>query len=87
VRGIVVDESTDRPIRGARIQSGGRSARSGSDGSFTLGVEVGPITVSVSAENYYTGTFNTTTTAGQQVDLGTLEISSSIGTPPPPPSF
>jgi hypothetical protein len=87
VRGTVLDETSTQPIRGARVRSGGRSALTRADGTFTLGVELGPITVSVSAENYYTGTFTATTTTGEQVDMGTLTISSSIGTPPPPPSF
>lgn len=85
VSGVVVDWESSQPLSGASVRSAGRSARTAADGSFRLGVETGIVTLSVSRTNYHTGTFTAETTAGQQVDLGTLALAHQNGAPPPPP--
>src|SRR3712207_862606 len=57
VRGAVVDDATGQPVSGARIRSGGRSARAAADGTFTLGVEVGAVSITVSATDYHPLTY------------------------------
>lgn len=84
-RGTVVDLESGAPLSGASVRSGGRTARSAADGSFVLGIEVGPASVSVSRSEYHTGTYTTDAIAGQEVDMGALTLSSEDGAPPPPP--
>jgi hypothetical protein len=85
VSGIVLDNSSGRPIGGARVSSASHSARTASDGTFTVGADVGMVSLTVTATNYFTGSFTATTTAGQTTDLGTVSLSNQNGSPPPAP--
>jgi Carboxypeptidase regulatory-like domain len=85
VSGTVVDTASGRPISGARVSSAGHSSRTASDGTFTVGADVGMISLTVTATNYFTGSFTATTTAGQTTDLGTVSLSNQNGSPPPTP--
>jgi hypothetical protein len=84
-RGTVVDLESGQPISGASVRSAGRSARTSADGTFTLGVEVGIFSVTVSRSSYHTGTYTDEAQSGEQVNMGTLTLSSQDGAPPPPP--
>ena len=85
VQGIVLDDATGQPISGATARSGGRSARTTPEGAFTLGVEVGIVSITVSKSHYNAGTVTANPTAGESVDLGTISLTNSDTAPPPPP--
>jgi hypothetical protein len=86
VRGTVVDDASGEPISGARVRSGGRSAQTAADGTFTVGAEVGMVSLTVSATDYYTGNATATTSAGQETDVGPVPLApQEDGSPPPAP--
>jgi hypothetical protein len=85
VRGTVVDDASGQPISGARVRSGSRSAQTAADGTFTVGAEVGMVSLTVSAAAYYTSSATATTTAGQEADVGTVPLAQQNGSPPPAP--
>jgi hypothetical protein len=84
-RGTVVDMETGQPLPGAVVRSAGRSARTAADGRFTLGIEVGIVTISISRANYHTATYSAEAAMGEEVEMGTLTLANQTGAPPPPP--
>jgi hypothetical protein len=85
IRGRVVEAVSRQPIENATVTVGGRSTRTSADGRFSLAVDPGERTISVSAQNFLAGTFNTIVEPNQQVDVGDLGLSDIDSGPPPPP--
>jgi hypothetical protein len=84
-QGTVVDLESGAPLSGATVRSGGRSARTAADGTFTLGIEVGICSVTISRSSYHTGSYTAEAAAGEVVQMGTLTLANESGAPPPPP--
>lgn len=85
VRGTVVDDASGQPISGARVRSGSRSAQTAPDGTFVVGADAGTVSLTVSATGYYTGNATTSTTPGQETNVGTVTLAQQNGSPPPAP--
>ena len=56
IAGKVTDARTRYPIPDATVKANGYRAKTGQDGNYTLSVEVGTYTLTVSKEGYQTGT-------------------------------
>ena len=60
ITGIVTDVKTRKPIGGATVTADGRKTYTDSDGSFSLSVDEGSHTVTVSKQGYQKGTYEMT---------------------------
>ena len=75
VRGRVIDATTDEPIAGAVVSSGGVQATSGQDGSFSLQLPAGARNVTFSRDGYVTRVIeDVDVDAGQTEELGDVEL-------------
>jgi len=86
VRGRVVDAVSRAAIANATVKVGNQTARTGSDGRFSVAAPANvQLTINVTASSYNPANFSTIVDPGQQMDVGDLPLSSAQNGPPPPP--
>jgi hypothetical protein len=85
ITGVVVDQQTDAPVPGATVRVGSKSAKTDANGSFTLGVSPGNVSVTISATGYQTGTFSAVADEGLNTNIGVLRLLNADNNPPAPP--
>jgi hypothetical protein len=85
ITGVVQDRQSNDPIPGATIKVGSASAKTDANGSFSLGVAPGNLTVTISAPGYQTGTFSAVADEGLRTNIGVLTLLNGDTNPPAPP--
>jgi hypothetical protein len=85
ITGVVIDQQSSEPVPGATVKVGSRSATTNASGSFGLSVPAGPITVTITAPGYQTGTYSAVADEGLQTNIGVLTLLNADNNPPPPP--
>jgi hypothetical protein len=85
IRGRVLDDTSGKAVSGATVTAGGRSTQTKGDGTFGLATDPGTVSFSVSASNYFTGSFSAVVQPDQSTNVGDLRLTNMDSGPPPPP--
>jgi hypothetical protein len=85
ITGVVQDRQSNDPIPGATIKVGSASTKTDANGSFSLGVAPGNLTVTITAPGYQTGTFSAVADEGLRTNIGVLTLLNGDTNPPAPP--
>jgi hypothetical protein len=85
ITGVVQDRQSNDPIPGATIKVGSASTKTDANGSFSLSVAPGNVTVTITAPGYQTGTFSAVADEGLRTNIGVLTLLNGDTNPPAPP--
>jgi hypothetical protein len=85
ISGVVQDRQSNDPIPGATIKVGSATTKTDANGSFSLSVAPGNLTVTITAPGYQTGTFSAVADEGLRTNIGVLTLLNGDTNPPAPP--
>jgi hypothetical protein len=85
ITGVVQDRQSNDPIPAATVKVGSVTAKTDANGSFSLSVPPGNITMTITAPGYQTGTFSAVADEGVRTNVGVLTLLNGDNNPPAPP--
>ena len=78
IQGKAVEYWSRRPVAGAVISAGGKTAVTDSSGMFSLDVPLGPISLSVSHGDFHPFTTSLNMTSPKPFNVGVISLQSKV---------
>ena len=78
IQGRVVEYWTSRPVQGAIVSAGGKTAVTDSAGTFSLEVPLGPVSLSVSHGDFYPFVTSLNITSPKPFNIGVIKLQSKV---------